>query len=161
MVGSMRTFVTDRQTDRLTDWRWWFHKDSRRVLKTGGAWGGLIYNSIRIVSLSYLGISEPFSHQHIFIWININRMKRQTDRQKTCIIEDIKMTSRRSRNVLEGLTSSLVKKWAPKGHPPYQIGLNWPKNFTPSLIVITKNGEFRIKLDSMRREVSSGHLKMC
>ena len=80
--------------------------------KTGGAWGALIYNLIRIVSLSYLGISEPFSHQHIFIWININRMKRQTDRQKTeksCIIEDIKMTSRRSRNVLEGLTSSLVR----------------------------------------------------
>ena len=32
----MRTFVTDRQTDRLTDgrtdWRCWFHKDSWRVL---------------------------------------------------------------------------------------------------------------------------------
>ena len=115
--------------------------------KNRGGMGGLIYNLIRIVSLSYLGISEPFSHQHIFIWININRMKRQTDRQKTCIIEDIKMTSRRSRNVLEGLTSSLVRNgWAPKGHLPYQIGLNWPKNFTPSLIVITKNGEFRIKV---------------
>ena len=29
MVRSMRTFVTDWQTDR----RSWFHKDSRRVLK--------------------------------------------------------------------------------------------------------------------------------
>ena len=32
MMGSMRTFVTDRLTDWQTDWRFWFHKDSRRVL---------------------------------------------------------------------------------------------------------------------------------
>ena len=32
MVGNMRTFVTDRRTDWQTDWRCWFHKDSRRVL---------------------------------------------------------------------------------------------------------------------------------
>ena len=34
MVGSIITFVTDGQTDRRTDGRSWFHKDSERVLKT-------------------------------------------------------------------------------------------------------------------------------